>query len=822
MDLLNQSKLTKSEWESLELPLQDKEKHIVSLIRDGYTNTSIQMNYSKNIMDVSKLPVSEEMHYYIYKKYFESMVVDLLKQASEIEFTILEGKNIKKLKSGETIRVQNTDNIIQNHRNHIYEFSCIELCKKLIKKRKKNEDFASELYTLIHWCQVALKNSNTYLMRFIDCIIKKAESEVRISDVVLNAHNIVENNYELHNFDDVSLYSHQKEIFTFSRTNRLKPKLILYTAPTGTGKTLTPLGLAEGYKIIFVCVARHIGLSLAKSAICVGKRVAFAFGCETASDIRLHYFAAVDYEKNKRSGGIGKVDNSNGSAVEIMICDVQSYLIAMYYMQSFNSSNDLLMYWDEPTMTLDYDTHVLHESIHAIWNKNTVPHVVLSCATLPNEEDIQDCIHDFRSHFIDSAVHTISSYDCRKSIPIINKQGYSFMPHIHCIDFDQLQNYSRYCEENKTLLRYFDLKEIVVFIKAFHEDLPENNMLHMNVFFDTLSNLDMTQIKLYYLKLLKNLTEASFTKLRSLLAEKQEPKYKKFVSAVEESLAGVFLTTKDAYTLTDGPTIYIADNLMNLSAFYVKQSDIPDFILNQMIERLKQNDTLYKTILALEEELEVKTKVTDNTDKTLDSTKFKKTGKDKGGTREKKTMDENTQVLKYNIEQYKKQIGYISLNSVYVPNSRDHQQKWGAKSASNNAFSSSLDEPTTKQILDLEIPNNYKLLALMGIGVLIKHESKVYEDIIKRLAQEQKLYLILASSDFIYGTNYQFCHGFIGKDLPNMTQQKVLQIMGRVGRVSAQQTYSVRFRNDEMIHKLFVTPSENKEAINMNKLLCHD
>ena len=88
--------------------------------------------------------------------------------------------------------------------------------------------------------------------------------------------------------------------------------------------------------IIFVCVARHIGLALAKSAISVEKKVAFAFGCNTADDIRLHYFSAIDYTRDRRSGGIGKVDNSVGDNVEIMICDVQSYLTAMHYMMAFH------------------------------------------------------------------------------------------------------------------------------------------------------------------------------------------------------------------------------------------------------------------------------------------------------------------------------------------------------------------------------------------------------------------------------------------------------------------------------------------------------
>ena len=61
----------------------------------------------------------------------------------------------------------------------------------------------------------------------------------------------------------------------------------------------------------------------------------------------------------------------------------------------------------------------------------------------------------------------------------------------------------------------------------------------------------------------------------------------------------------------------------------------------------------------------------------------------------------------------------------------------------------------------------------MGIGVFINHENITYTEIMKRLADEQKLYMIIASSDYIYGTNYQFCHGFLSKDL-NLTQEKVI------------------------------------------------
>jgi hypothetical protein len=93
-----------------------------------------------------------------------------------------------------------------------------------------------------------------------------------------------------------------------------------------------------------------------------------------------------------------------------------------------------------------------------------------------------------------------------------------------------------------------------------------------------------------------------------------------------------------------------------------------------------------------------------------------------------------------------------------------------------------------------------------------------YMEIMKRLAYEQKLYIIIASTDYIYGTNYAFCHGFIGKDLTNMTQQKIIQAMGRVGRNKIQQEYTVRFRDDDIMMRLFLPQSENLEAINMNRL----
>jgi hypothetical protein len=106
----------------------------------------------------------------------------------------------------------------------------------------------------------------------------------------------------------------------------------------------------------------------------------------------------------------------------------------------------------------------------------------------------------------------------------------------------------------------------------------------------------------------------------------------------------------------------------------------------------------------------------------------------------------------------------------------------------------------------------------MGIGLFSQNRSIVYTELVKEFADAQKLYMIIANGDYIYGTNYQFCHGFIGKDLQNMTQEKAIQAMGRIGRNKLQQTYSVRYRDDNLIRKLYQKYDNKPEVVNMNRL----
>jgi len=804
MDILHQRKLSRSEWESIEAPVSEEEKRVLVLIRDGYSNVSMRTNYTLNMIQFTKLDPSVETDSFLFQKYFKELVRKVESKSNAPHWTPTQ-ETTKKLKAADTIRIQNADLLIQQNKHRIFEFLLLEYATHVCKSIHKKKSMEVFLCTLIRWRKASIPHTNRFLLEWIDSMILYGIEHVQLKNILVDGVAILEKNPHLFQCDDHSLFSHQKELFAICRTERSRPKLLMYTAPTGTGKTLSPIGLSQDYKIIFVCVARHIGLSLAKSAISIGKRVAFAFGAEQPTDIRLHYYAAIDYEVNKRSGGIGKVDNTNGNNVEIIICDVQSYLSAMHYMMAFHDPANILLYWDEPTMTLDYTNHDLHEVIHKNWSQNKIPNVILSCATLPHEEEIQSTIQHFRCQFENAFVHTITSYDCRKTIPILTAEGYCFLPHLHCDSWKQLRSYVDHCTKNKTLLRYFDLQSILDFLLLVlkYDFGSQRTKLHQYFVKEDIGSVQMETIKLYYLDVLQDITESAWVLLKKELQEKAKPKYMGRYQE-NEKMKGVSLTTSDAFTLTDGPSIYLVENVENLASFYAQQSKIPETVLQKLLQGIAHNEKLQKQIDLFEKELHSKIKIKSDTE-------------EKTSVREKEGKDDSCLLLKENIDQLRKQFFMMSLDLKYIPNTPAHQRIWAPNET--NAFVPSIDESTVKAIMDLELPRAYKVLILMGVGILIKQENSTYEEIVKRLAQEQKLFLILTSSDYIYGTNYQFCHGFIGKDLQNMTAHKTLQAMGRMGRNKHQQEYSVRFRDNNMIHRLFQSEA-NTEADNMNRLFC--
>jgi hypothetical protein len=804
MDFTKQSKLTKEEWATIEVPCNDNEKRILALIADGYASVNISRNYTLSLAQQMKITNPAQFDEYLYKNYFQAKLVELYRKY-KISPPLEENKKKVKpmiLKKADIIRIENTTKHLDEQKPSIFEFMLIDLFEKLLERKygkKANNEWLFYLYTIHKLLKYNIENVNQELRRqlsiVINGIVAEFEPTVLMQAMVEQSYNLIEKNDYLLRYADETLYDHQKQLFTLCKNPQ--PKLILYIAPTGTGKTMSPLGLAAKHRVIFVCAARHVGLSLAKAAISIQKKIAFAFGCQDAEDIRLHYYAAKEYTKNAKSGGIGKVDNSQGEKVEIMICDVQSYLPAMLYMLAFNTKENIITYWDEPTITMDYAEHELHAVIHKNWAENLIPNMVLSSATLPQQSEINDTIMDFCARFAGVQVHEIVSYDCKKTIPLINREGYVEMPHYLYEEYAKIMAVVEHCKQYKTLLRYIDLREAVRFVLLADASVMQSDRYTIENYFPDMDSLDMASLKIFYLEVLGNIKPAAYREMyQKLCATRQK---------VHES--NVNVTTTDAYTLTDGPTIFLAEDINKIAQFYIQNAKIPEQVLKEIMAKIHFNRNLQAQIKEMEKDLEdaVAAKaVTDN------SKKDKNNGDDKLSP-EMKAKKQKMSTLQESMET-------ISLNPTYVPNTRDHLYKYAGRMKYGNVFTCQISEQIVEQIMQTDVEDYWKLLLLMGIGVFSAHKSVKYTEIMKKLAQEHKLFMIIASTDYIYGTNYQFCHGYIGNDLAEMSQEKCIQAMGRIGRNKLQQDYSVRFRANSLLYKLFQREDEKPEVLNMNRL----
>jgi hypothetical protein len=419
------------------------------------------------------------------------------------------------------------------------------------------------------------------------------------------------------------------------------------------------------------------------------------------------------------------------------------------------------------------------------------------------------------------------------------------------------------------------LKEVVEFIAYVNSNNYGNAKTNLDRHFESLDDISMKSIKMYYVNLLLNIIPDKWSYIYTHFKHLRSPrilenttidakgnKITKIKSIgpgvtsgptnglagapltrvasqqgipVKQQIAGtsgVYVTTKDAYTLTDGPTIFISNDVEKIAKFCIQQANIPSIVMDDLMKKIEYNNAINERLAVLESEHELIKEQGDQQSKNNVSSFHNGsniTGRNKSSKDSKKSsrdcpeeMENKGKLNKLTneINGLRALIKSASLNDAFIPNKKMHLDKWTAnlETSSCCVFTSNVDEQFVSDIMALKgVENSWKVLLMMGIGVFINHENITYTEIMKKLADEQKLYMIIASSDYIYGTNYQFCHGFLSKDL-DLTQEKLIQAMGRIGRNNIQQTYTIRFRDDEQISKLFTSETEKPEIINMNRL----
>ena len=191
------------------------------------------------------------------------------------------------------------------------------------------------------------------------------------------------------------------------------------------------------------------------------------------------------------------------------------------------------------------------------------------------------------ARFDESRIYNIVSHDCNKSIPLININNQIEMPHLKFADYTQLQECARHCDRYRTMLRYFDLNEIVQFIHYIDEhNYVSDERYKISTKYEDLTLLTMNNIKIHYLELLQKLTPQQWS---SIYEHFQSIRKTKFDS-------NIHIATKDAHTLVDGPSIFLADDVEKISKFVLQSIKIPEVVISNMMEAMDHNDKVLEVL----------------------------------------------------------------------------------------------------------------------------------------------------------------------------------------------------------------------------------
>ena len=174
MNFLQQTKLTKEEWDKIEQPIQNnKEKHILKLIQEGYNDINIKHDNYICLTQFLKI-----------NKLFDGIIFDELLKKTCIEFNkknilkidkIIQYKNTQKISKIDKIKLTNSIRLMNqsNKTNDIIEFIILKELKIFSKYLVKGNYLENKKYSL------SLFNLNILYLNYKEKINQILKSYIR-------------------------------------------------------------------------------------------------------------------------------------------------------------------------------------------------------------------------------------------------------------------------------------------------------------------------------------------------------------------------------------------------------------------------------------------------------------------------------------------------------------------------------------------------------------------------------------------------------------------------------------------------------------------
>lgn len=132
---LTQRKLTRAEWNNIEIPVSSAEKQIITMICQGYHDINIVFNHTKSLLTYLKIAQSLSIEQYVFEKY---IVPELQPMITEFGITDLSITKKKKhiIKKADIIRFSNTDQYLSTQKKELYEFIIIDLFRNMYQAKQ--------------------------------------------------------------------------------------------------------------------------------------------------------------------------------------------------------------------------------------------------------------------------------------------------------------------------------------------------------------------------------------------------------------------------------------------------------------------------------------------------------------------------------------------------------------------------------------------------------------------------------------------------------------------------------------------------------------
>ena len=197
---LKQRKLSKSEWESIEISVSESENEILKLIISGFHNVHIKLNKTSSIFTFLKIEYNPQIEEFLYVKYFADKIKKLISDTKTNFIYFNTSKKTSDFKNNEYNNfIYSGDYWISREQILSMDKEIIDICDDILFKGKSHQKryIGITMVTkkiFVHWNYDLIPLKNKIRLLFLK-IYNNTKTISSITDIT-NITNITNNSLE--------------------------------------------------------------------------------------------------------------------------------------------------------------------------------------------------------------------------------------------------------------------------------------------------------------------------------------------------------------------------------------------------------------------------------------------------------------------------------------------------------------------------------------------------------------------------------------------------------------------------------------------------